>query len=188
MRILLSPSSRTVEGKWLKVQLLQIPESGRYFDVTVSAAPLRQRLADRADITRLIRCQAGLHVARIEQVVDIRGQAELEIEFICSRCADEIVATLRIPIRMVLMPRSERSGPDEEDENTGYHNGRVVNLGGIIREQIALQLPHVLLCDPNCKGLCPGCGADLNNAPCTCEKPIDPRLQKLAVLKEKIRR
>ena len=40
------------------------------------------------------------------------------------------------------------------------------------------------LCSPDCKGLCPGCGANLNHEACRCKKAVDPRLAKLAQLLE----
>ena len=33
-----------------------------------------------------------------------------------------------------------------------------------------------LLCSEDCQGLCPRCGADLNEGPCQCKPEIDPRL------------
>jgi uncharacterized protein len=51
-----------------------------------------------------------------------------------------------------------------------------------LREQSWLAIPMKPLCTPNCQGLCPQCGVNLNIESCTCEKTsIDPRL---AVLKE----
>jgi uncharacterized protein len=51
-----------------------------------------------------------------------------------------------------------------------------------LREQILLAMPMHLLCRPDCKGLCPNCGQNLNEGPCQCStENIDPRL---AVLKK----
>ena len=51
-------------------------------------------------------------------------------------------------------------------------------------EVFVLHLDTKNLCSPDCKGLCPGCGADLNREPCRCKKEVDPRLAKLAQLLE----
>lgn len=50
------------------------------------------------------------------------------------------------------------------------------DLDELLREDILLSLPTKVLCKSDCKGLCPMCGADLNNGPCGCKKPVDPRL------------
>jgi len=39
-----------------------------------------------------------------------------------------------------------------------------------LREDILLALPQNPLCNPNCRGLCPVCGQDLNEKPCSCAK------------------
>ena len=43
--------------------------------------------------------------------------------------------------------------------------------------------PSVPLCRPDCLGLCPTCGADRNEEPCTCAEPGDPRWAALDVLR-----
>lgn len=46
----------------------------------------------------------------------------------------------------------------------------VIDLTGAIREEVALAAPAYLLCRPDCAGLCPQCGADLNLGPCGCAR------------------
>ena len=45
----------------------------------------------------------------------------------------------------------------------------------LISEDLFLEMPTRFLCREDCKGLCPICGADLNEGPCACESPKDPR-------------
>jgi len=57
-----------------------------------------------------------------------------------------------------------------------------LDLTPLLREQAWVALPMKPLCRPDCKGLCPQCGANLNLESCTCESvKIDPRL---ALLKD----
>lgn len=152
----------------MKIFLHQIPVTGRTFDVLVKAARVRERLANRPDIIRVGPCRADMRCDKVDQVVTIQGRAVLELTFVCSRCADEFEATLRLPVKRVLMPRSTRVGPDDEDEDVGFHDGRKIDLAKILLEQVALMTPNVLLCDQQCRGLCPVCGTNLNNGPCRC--------------------
>jgi len=47
----------------------------------------------------------------------------------------------------------------------------------LIREQVLLALPTRPLCDEDCRGLCPSCGADLNEGDCRCATShSDPRM------------
>jgi uncharacterized protein len=53
-------------------------------------------------------------------------------------------------------------------------------------EQLMMEFPMKELCSPDCKGLCPKCGKDLNEGECGCvKKEIDPRLAILQKLLEK---
>lgn len=44
----------------------------------------------------------------------------------------------------------------------------VVDLGPLVREALLLEVPMTRVCRPDCAGLCPGCGADLNQETCRC--------------------
>lgn len=47
--------------------------------------------------------------------------------------------------------------------------GQVLDLTADIREDILVVFPHRYLCSESCQGICPGCGQNLNQAPCRCE-------------------
>ena len=54
--------------------------------------------------------------------------------------------------------------------------GDRIDLAPLAREALLLELPMAPLCRDGCKGLCPTCGADLNNGPCGCPAgDRDPR-------------
>jgi uncharacterized protein len=59
-----------------------------------------------------------------------------------------------------------------------------IDLEPIAREAVVLELPLAPLCRPDCEGLCPMCGADLNLGPCGCPPQArDPRWAPLDVLR-----
>ncbi len=68
-----------------------------------------------------------------------------------------------------------------------FENGSwSVNILQVIREQLVLALPDKILCSPDCLGLCPACGENMNQDICRCETDAgDPRLQILRNLKIK---
>ena len=57
-----------------------------------------------------------------------------------------------------------------------------VDVTELARDASILDMDTKFLCSEDCKGLCPGCGADLNRESCRCKKAVDPRLAKLAQL------
>lgn len=68
------------------------------------------------------------------------------------------------------------SSSDDYVETPDYK----LDLDELATADILLELPSKHLCKPDCKGLCPDCGADLNETACDCGKHrIDPRLEAL---------
>ena len=58
----------------------------------------------------------------------------------------------------------------------------VLDLDALSREDLLLDLPSKVLCREDCKGICPQCGKNLNEGPCNCKEPVDPRLEGLLSL------
>ena len=74
----------------------------------------------------------------------------------------------------------------EEDDNDDIlllDNG-TVDLSELARETFILNMPSKTLCREDCRGLCSGCGVNLNYEKCRCKKEVDPRLAALAKLLE----
>ena len=73
------------------------------------------------------------------------------------------------------------------DQNDDYIEtpDHTIDLDELLTADILLELPSKFLCSDNCKGLCPKCGANLNETTCNCTtKQIDPRLEVLKQLIE----
>ena len=51
----------------------------------------------------------------------------------------------------------------------------LVDLAPLVHDAILLDLPLAPLCREDCRGLCPHCGIDRNDASCDCQVPINPR-------------
>ena len=74
--------------------------------------------------------------------------------------------------------------PQQVDEET--YRGKVIELDPLVEEQIALALPPYPVCQDGCKGLCPVCGANLNEGECGCDrKTPDPRWAGLEKFRQK---
>ena len=73
---------------------------------------------------------------------------------------------------------------DEDDLGVLHLEEEVLDTRPILLEQLQLNIPMKPLCRPDCQGLCPQCGADLNLGACGCgERQVDPRWAALAALK-----
>jgi uncharacterized protein len=62
-----------------------------------------------------------------------------------------------------------------------------LQVGSWARDAIALEIPEQILCRPDCAGLCPVCGRDLNVEPHEhAEREPDPRWATLADLRDRL--
>ena len=97
----------------------------------------------------------------------------------CDRCAQPFSKEKRVDFESMLAAELE----DEENDDIILLDGEMqLDLEELLGDVFLLNMDTKNLCSPDCKGLCPGCGADLNHEPCRCKKEIDPRLSKLAQL------
>ena len=79
---------------------------------------------------------------------------------------------------------AEELESEDSDDILLLENG-AVDLGDLARTVFILEMDTKTLCSEDCKGICPGCGVDLNQGTCTCKKEVDPRLAVLAKLLDK---
>lgn len=112
----------------------------------------------------------------------LRAELDTVLALTCDRCAQpfEREKTVEYETLMALELANGESDdivlPDKDGE---------LDLDGLMQEVFLLEMDTKNLCSEDCKGLCSGCGADLNREPCRCKKEIDPRLAKLAQLLER---
>ena len=116
-------------------------------------------------------------------VLMMQGVITTTIHGVCDRCTESFTRDVEIPIDVVLVTELA----DEENEDEGVFNlvGDNADLEEIIHTVFVLNMDSRLLCDPDCKGICGGCGKNLNHEDCICQKEIDPRLAALQQLLKK---
>ena len=100
----------------------------------------------------------------------------------CYRCLGD--AVLDLPIRA---REYQASSPDDDELRTPYLEDNRLDLSAWARDAVALALPESILCRPDCAGLCPVCGANLNDHPHEHdEATADPRWAALEALREDV--
>jgi uncharacterized protein len=101
----------------------------------------------------------------------------------CFRCLGDAVLDERLSLREY---QAESPGGAEE-LTTSYVTNNRLDLSAWARDGLVLALPDKILCRPDCAGLCPVCGVDLNAEPHEHEESEqDPRWAALAELKERL--
>jgi uncharacterized protein len=64
----------------------------------------------------------------------------------------------------------------EDELDLSVFDGEAIDLDELVREELLLAVPTHLLCQENCKGVCPTCGVDRNTTDCVCGgDDVDPR-------------
>ena len=101
----------------------------------------------------------------------------------CFRCLEDAVLDVDVDAREY---QAESPGDDEELQ-TAYVKDDKLDLSTWARDAIARELPDKILCRPDCAGLCPVCGKNLNDEPHDHGEPEpDSRWAALAELKDQL--
>lgn len=135
------------------------------------------------DVARTEPLRTDLRIRADSQVVEAEGTLELPVEFICSRCLTHYGQRLTIPFRERFTRDKSHSDADADEDDLHVVGEDVVDLTPFIQETVLLGLPYIPVCMPECKGLNPETGANLNIDPAAVPGPrIDPRLAVLQQL------
>jgi uncharacterized protein len=119
-----------------------------------------------------------------------RGWVKSEMRLTCDRCLKLFESPYKSFFEVHYRKRPEAVDPagDQEfpsgDAETVFFQDDVLDISDQVRQTVLLSAPMRALCREDCKGLCPGCGADLNTETCGCEEPPpDDRWKALKKLK-----
>jgi uncharacterized protein len=113
---------------------------------------------------------------QVSESIVIRGAVRAHWAAPCSRCLRPVRGELHCEVQELFeaTPLDGETYPLEHDH---------VDLALPIRDAVLLELPIAPLCRADCAGLCPVCGRDNNDDPCSCDQTTpDPRWAALSQL------
>ena len=193
------------------VKVEEIDEDGLVLDEPVSERLLSEALTHQGKDTGFRTDRPAPLKASLRKVsggVLLTGDLSAHVTAPCKRCLKDVAMDLPIHFTLNLVPEpaaveDDRDGDQGEpaedvksqkrasggsfamgDADREYFDGRTNDLDPIVKEQVLLALPVSVVCKDDCKGLCPQCGQDLNEAECGCQlKVVDPRLAVLKTIK-----
>jgi len=123
---------------------------------------------------------AELAVTRASSGTVLELAFDVALEGPCFRCLQDAALALELRLR-----EYEATKPESDDERSEYLADDRVDLSAWAHDAIALALPDKILCRPDCAGLCPVCGKDLNAEPHEhADERVDPRWAALEALRE----
>jgi len=144
----------------------------------VSRLDADRLIGNRRDVLQHTPVQAELEASLMAGIVRVDGQLEGDIVFSCSRCLSEVKHHLDVPFHEAFS--QDKRYDEQEDDDVFYVPQDEFELEPYLEAAFLLSVPFVALCQEDCKGLCPVCGTNRNEADCTCNtERIDPRLADL---------
>jgi len=118
---------------------------------------------------------------RLESVVEgvlVTGSARVHVEGECVRCLDPVFSEDRVRVQELYYY------PDQniDDDEAGRLQGDFIDLEPLLRDAVVLGLPFRPVCRDDCPGLCPECGARLEDDPGHAHEQGDSRWAALQAL------
>jgi uncharacterized protein len=112
----------------------------------------------------------------------VTGDFETTVEKNCGRCLARFTRQITVELEEVFFPTIDLftgnplESPEDADEANRIDELHTLDLTEVVRQAIALEAEAVRYCNPDCKGLCPHCGQDLNVKSCSCaDDQVDMR-------------
>lgn len=133
-----------------------------------------------------------VQLMRTRSGILVTATLRTRVEMVCSRCLEPAYHTIEFTVEEEFYPTVEvYTGASihwqEYTDDTALliDAQHILDLTEVVRQDLIISLPMQPLCSPECQGLCPRCGANLNEGPHVCEvEEIDPRWAALAQLLE----
>jgi uncharacterized protein len=174
----------------LLIDISQIPPEGLVVNEALAASEVHVLGEETFTLAPTGRLEC--RVDKVDGVsIHVRGRLAAALEMTCSRCLESFAFPVDQELDLFYLRHAADAASEEEevevelkdrDMVVAYYQGDRLDLGDTIREQLFLAAPVKPLCREDCQGRCPTCGANRNDAPCTCpraESDPDVRLLEL---------
>lgn len=167
---------------------------GKRSELVLDTHDLVRRAGELRTLQATVAAPAGLGLAvigvpegapveldlRLEAVIEgvlVTGTAYAPLVGECVRCLTEVTDEVEVDVQELFAYAES----DADDEEASRLDGELADLEPVLRDAIVLELPFQPVCRPDCRGLCPDCGLDLNSVEQhSHDEAVDPRWAKLA--------
>lgn len=156
--------------------ILRTPGKRESFQFSMDLSGLE--FSGRRPVSRPVAVEG--EVRNSADVLTLDMTAKTVLDAVCDRCGKAFPQEKTVRYSCML---AEELQNEDSDDIVLLENDRV-DVGDLARAAFILDMDTKVLCSKDCKGLCPRCGANLNDGPCGCKREVDPRLAALATLLE----
>lgn len=149
------------------------------FSEPASGFPALTELVEQGDIEFTAPLQGELIATWAGDAIEVSGRLTTAVQQPCSRCLQRVPCELDIEVLLCYTPaRSDSDVVEEEKELSADEMGLILvegdelDLRPEIAQEVIMAFPRKPLCQQECAGLCPVCGADQNREKCNCDPPV----------------
>ncbi len=105
------------------------------------------------------------HYRRDGRYVYVDGELHVHGRTTCTRCLDDAECRQTLPFSEVYVKTATAA---ETDFDALPFDGSYIDLDALARDIVIMAAGAQVLCRDDCRGLCPGCGVNLNHESCQC--------------------
>jgi uncharacterized protein len=162
----------------VKIDLSQIENEPIRFDERLSLEPER---LDQDEVAAPVVVRLVGMIRRVGAGFCVDGWFEAAGTLACVRCLEPVPWQVREEYsleyrRRDAHPAELEVGLEDDELDVAFLTDDVLDVSDVAAEQVLLALPMRVVCDEECAGLCPQCGANRNlEGACRCEPEVDPR-------------
>lgn len=140
-----------------------------------------------ADLVAVAPVRGLVRLFRTQDAIIARCDLHTTIQLECSRCLESYPAALGVHFEEQFLPTvnivTGAAAAIADDQALRIDDRHVLDLTEVLRQYLLTALPLKPICAPECRGLCPGCGTNLNSGACTCTpQPVTGPFGALATL------
>jgi uncharacterized protein len=157
----------------MRIEIAKLRENPVHYDVDFSEEFMQENLGGEIRLDPA-RGRVTFHMAG--QDVLASGKLRSVLRGRCDRCLGEVTRPLEADVAFYFRRRTSRDEDrivDVEEPDYALFDGETIDPDNDLRELLLVEIPGFLICGEDCRGLCPRCGANLNETTCECDKQED---------------
>ncbi len=117
-------------------------------------------------------------ITNTEGILGMNAKGTTRVTMQCSRC----LSPVEVDVEFYLNENFKATGDISEEDFIGF-SGDEIDITEIVMDAVHIATPMKVVCDDDCKGLCPSCGKNLNEGDCGCDNTyINPKFASLRSL------
>ena len=122
--------------------------------------------------------EGTVRLLRTDRGIWVSAEVNSRAPCICSRCLSDFECTVDMRIEEEFFPLVDPftgavvQASERDDGGFRIDQDHILDLTDAVTQYFLIGVPMKPVCREDCAGLCPTCGADLNDAPCHCEKEM----------------